>query len=419
MLHESGSDRLSRDAAPAAGAPEASPPNRHGGKPAKSPGGKPVGPPGRTQTALPGGKPVRSHSRTQTALHGRRQTKLPGRRPGRYPARAVAGSSVVVLLMGLAALALGRYNVPFWDVLQTLASRLLPIPASVSGVEQNVVLLVRLPRVLLALLVGGGLAIGGAALQAIFRNPLVSPEIIGVSAGASFGGALALLLGLGSAVLVGSSFLFGLAALGLLFLITSGKGGTPMLMLVLGGVVTGSFFSALVALATYVADPFTTLPAIVFWLLGSVASATYAQVLVAVGPVLVGTAVLLALRWRINVLSLGDEDAAALGLRPRTLRWVVLVSVALIVAGAVAVSGAISWVGLVIPHLARMWVGPDHRVLLPVSFLVGGAYIVAVDTIARTATAGEIPLGVLTALIGAPVFFLLLRRNRDRIWDSA
>jgi iron complex transport system permease protein len=184
-------------------------------------------------------------------------------------------------------------------------------------------------------------------------------------------------------------------------------------------VVTGSFFSALVALVTYIADPNTTLPAIVFWLLGSVSTATFAKVAVALIPVLGGAAVVVALRWRINVLSLGDEDAAALGVRPRPLRWTVLVAVALIVAGAVAVSGAVSWVGLVIPHLARMWVGPDHRVLLPVSFLLGGAYIVLVDTIARTATAGEIPLGVLTALIGAPVFFLLLRQNREKVWDSA
>lgn len=328
-------------------------------------------------------------------------------------------TAVLVVIIGLLALAIGRYDVPFWHVVHILGSRLAPIPALGSVTEQNVVLLVRLPRVLLAVLVGGGLSIGGAALQATFRNPLVSPEIIGVSSGASFGGALALLLGLGSLALVSGAFIFGLAALGLLFLITSGRGGTPMLMIVLGGVVTGSFFSALVALLTYVADPYSTLPAIVFWLLGSVATATYAQVLVAAGPVLVGTIVLLALRWRINVLSLGDEDAAALGLKPRRLRWVVLLSVALIVAGAVAVSGVISWVGLVIPHLARMWVGPDHRVLLPVSFLLGAAYLIVVDTIARSATAGEIPLGVLTALIGAPVFFLLLRRNRDRVWDSA
>lgn len=331
----------------------------------------------------------------------------------------VALSAIVLVGVGLLALAIGRYNVPLWHVIHIVAGPLLPADMAVTDTEQSVVLLVRLPRVLLALLVGGGLAIGGAALQAIFRNPLVSPEIIGVSAGASLGGALALLLGLGATLLVGSAFVFGLLALGLLFLITSGRGGAPMLMIVLGGVVTGSFFGSIVSLVTYLANPYTTLPAIVFWLLGSVAAATIAKVLVAVIPVLAGTVVLLALRWRINVLSLGDEDAAALGLRPSLLRWVVLVSVAMIVAGAVAVSGVISWVGLVMPHLARMWVGPDHRVLLPVSFLMGGAYLIVVDTIARSATAGEIPLGVLTALIGAPVFFVLLRRNRDRIWDSA
>ena len=331
----------------------------------------------------------------------------------------VALTACFLAAVTVLALAVGRYSVPLDHVVQILTAQIAPFPVQASGTEQNVVLLVRLPRVLLALLVGGGLAIGGAALQAIFRNPLVSPEIIGVSAGASFGGALALLLGLGPLLLVGGSFVCGLLALGMLFLITSGRAGTPMLMIVLGGVVTGSFFSALVALVTYIADPNTTLPAIVFWLLGSVSTATFAKVAVALIPVLGGAAVLVALRWRINVLSLGDEDAAALGVRPRPLRWVVLVAVALIVAGAVAVSGAVSWVGLVIPHLARMWVGPDHRVLLPVSFLLGGAYIVLVDTIARTATAGEIPLGVLTALIGAPVFFLLLRRNREKVWDSA
>lgn len=327
--------------------------------------------------------------------------------------------ALVLLGVSLLALSVGRFPVPLGSVLRTLAAHLFPIRDTAGGVEQNVVWLVRLPRVLVALLVGGGLGIAGAALQAIFRNPLVSPEIIGVSSGASFGGALVLLLGLGSVYLVAGSFVFGLAALGILFAVTMGRAGTPMLMVVLGGVVVGSFFSALVALITYVADPYTTLPAIVFWLLGSVATSTYPKVLVALLPIVAGTVVLLLLRWRINVLSLGDEDAAALGVRPARMRWVVLVSAALIVAGAVAVSGVIGWVGLVIPHLARMWVGPDHRVLLPVSFLMGGAYLIAVDTLARSVTAGEIPLGVLTALIGAPVFFVLLRRHRDRIWDSA
>jgi iron complex transport system permease protein len=268
-------------------------------------------------------------------------------------------------------------------------------------------------------LVGGGLAVCGAALQAVFRNPLVSPQIIGVSSGASFGGALAIVLGLGSAMLVGFAFAFGLVAILVVYAVTRGSDGAPMLMVVLAGVVTGSFFSALVSLLTYVADPYDQLPAIVFWMLGSLATATFAKVAVAAPPVLAGSLLLVLLRWRVNVLSLGDEDAAAVGLRPAPARWTVLGAVALVVAGAVAVAGVVSWVGLVVPHLVRMWVGPDHRVLLPASFLVGGVFLLVIDTLARTLSAGEVPLGVLTALIGAPVFFVLLRRNRERLWDSA
>lgn len=327
-------------------------------------------------------------------------------------------TGVTLVVVCLVALSVGRYPIPLSHVVDIVTSDLFG-NGRVADPERTVVVLIRLPRVLLALLVGSGLAIAGAALQATFRNPLVSPEIIGVSSGASLGGALALLFGLGSGFLVGSAFAFGLAALGLLFLLTLGRSGTPMLMVVLGGVVVGSFFSALVSLATYVADPYTTLPAIVFWLLGSLATATFAKVLVAAVPILVGSLVILLLRWRLNVLSLGDEEASSLGMNPARMRWTILVSTALIVAGAVAVSGVIGWVGLVIPHLTRMWVGPDHRVLLPVTFLTGAVYLVAIDTLARTMTAGEIPLGVLTALIGAPVFFVLLRRHRDRIWDHA
>ncbi|HEV7195630.1 MAG TPA: iron ABC transporter permease [Pedococcus sp.] len=337
----------------------------------------------------------------------------------RRPTVALACAAVALVATGLIALTLGRYPVPLAHVARVLEAQLTGRTYAGAQTEQDVVMLVRLPRVALAALVGGGLSVSGVALQATFRNPLVSPQIIGVSSGASFGGALALLLGLGSGYLVGGAFVFGLLALAVVFVVTSGRGGAPMLMVVLGGVVTGSFFTALVSLVTYLADPFNTLPAIVFWLLGSVATATFAKVAVALGPVLLGTAVLLLLRWRINVLSLGDEDAAAVGVRPGPIRWVVLCAVTLIVAGSVAVSGIISWVGLVVPHVVRMWVGPDHRVLLPVSFLAGSAFLVAVDTLARTLTAGEIPLGVLTALVGAPAFFVLLRRNRDRIWDRA
>lgn len=333
--------------------------------------------------------------------------------------RQLAVLALAVVIIALGALSIGRYGVPFWRVAEIVTARIVGLPGGGTDAEQNVVLLVRLPRVVLAMLVGGGLAIGGAALQATFRNPLVSPEIIGVSSGASLGGALALLLGLGALARFGGAFVFGVVALGLVYAVTSGRGGAPVLLIVLAGVVIGAFFSALVSLVTYVADPYDQLPAIVFWLLGSLAAASYGGVLGAAPPILVGTVLLIALRWRINVLSLGDEDATSVGLRPGRLRWTVLGAVALIVAGAVAVSGVIGWVGLVVPHLARMWVGPDHRILLPASFLMGAGYLVLMDTAARELTAGEIPLGVLTAVIGAPTFFLLLRRNRNRIWDHA
>jgi iron complex transport system permease protein len=336
----------------------------------------------------------------------------------RRPAVALAVAALALAVTGCVALGVGRFPVTVAHVLDILRSELTG-GATAEQAARDVVVLVRLPRILLAVLVGGGLAICGAALQAVFRNPLVSPQIIGVSSGASFGGALAIVLGLGSVLLVGLAFTFGLVAILVVYAVTRGADGTPMLMVVLGGVVTGSFFSALVSLLTYVADPYDQLPAIVFWLLGSLATASYATVALASVPVLAGSGLLVLMRWRINVLSLGDDDTAAVGLAPAPARWTVLGAVTLVVAGAVAVSGVVSWVGLVVPHMVRMWVGPDHRVLLPASFLMGGVFLLVIDTVARTLTAGEIPLGVLTALVGAPVFFVLLRRNRQRLWDGA
>ncbi|MGW1098379.1 FecCD family ABC transporter permease [Streptomyces sp. NPDC002455] len=349
--------------------------------------------------------------------------------PGRDPSGAGAATSarrglprlsllVLVTVVALAALALGRYVVPPNEVVRLLAGQVIPLDRTWTPAEQSVVLDVRLPRVLLSLLVGGGLALGGAALQGVFRNPLVSPDVIGVSSGASFGGVLGLLLGAGSAAVVGGAFAFGLVALVTVLLIGRLNSGSPILMIVLGGTVTGAFFTALVSFAKYLADPESELPSIVFWLLGSLATATYAKALTAAVPILLGAAVVLALRWRLNVLSLGDEDATALGVPPRSTRALLLTAVALMTAGAVAVAGLVGWVGLVVPHLARLWTGSDHRVQLPAAFLIGGAYLTAIDTLSRTITAAEMPLGILTAVIGAPFFVLLLARSRKRMWSQ-
>lgn len=329
------------------------------------------------------------------------------------------GLPLAVVVVAVVALGVGRLWIPPSRVLGILAENLVGLDQDWTATEARVVERLRAPRVGLSLLLGGALGCAGAVLQGVLRNPLVAPQMVGLSSGASFGGALAIVAGLGSVLLVTGAFVFGLAAIVLVLAMSRVDGRSPVLMLVLSGVVVGAFFSALVSALTYVADPQERLPAVVFWLLGSLATASWDKVLTAAVPVTLGTAVVMSLRWRINVLALGDDDAEALGVPVQSLRWVLLVAVAVVVAGAVSVSGVIGWVGLVVAHLARMWVGPDHRVLLPVSFLVGAGYLTAIDTLARTLTAGEIPIGILTAVVGAPAFFVLLRRTRGRGWADA
>jgi iron complex transport system permease protein len=342
-------------------------------------------------------------------------------RPGsRRFARAAIWIFLTVALVAAAilSLGLGRYPVSPDRVVAILLSNVMPITPDWSDIEGRVVELIRLPRVALAILCGAGLGIAGASLQGVFRNPLVGPEVIGVSAGASFGGALALMLAASGAVLVGSAFLFGLVALAGVYLISRRDGRSNIVTLILAGVVASSFFTALVSLLKYVADPFERLPAIVYWLLGSLATATPNKLAIAVLPIVVPALLLYAMRYRINLLSLGDEEAQALGVPVERTRWTLLAAATLITAATVAVAGVIGWVGLVVPHFARMLVGPDHRVLLPASGLIGGLFLLLVDDVARSASAAEIPLGVLTALVGAPVFAWLLKRLQTKGWRS-
>lgn len=246
----------------------------------------------------------------------------------------------------------------------------------------------------------------------MFRNPLVGPQVVGVSSGAAFGGTLAILFSLPRFGLLASSFIFGLSALVLVYALNGIVARRNILALVLAGVVVTGFFGALVSLLQYLADTEDKLPAMVFWLLGSFATANQDKLLLVAGPVIAGSVLLLGLRWRINLLSMGDEDAKTLGVNVEPLRWLVLVLVSCVVAAQVAVSGIIGWVGLVVPHIARMLVGPDHRLMMPASVILGALYLLVIDTVARTATSTEIPLGILTALIGTPVFALVLRQTQ-------
>ncbi|MBB4000239.1 FecCD family ABC transporter permease [Aureimonas pseudogalii] len=335
-------------------------------------------------------------------------------------AAAVRGRSalgvfaLLLLLVGFLSICVGRFPVSPGTAFAILGSAWQDGTGGWTRMQETVVLHVRLPRVLLAALCGGGLSLCGAALQGVFRNPLVSPHILGVSSGASFGGALAILLGVGGIAMIGSAFAFGIGALVLVGLLSRAGGGTDTVGVVLTGVVVAALFSALVSLLIVLADPETSLPGIVFWLMGSFAAATDAKLALAAPALLAGGALLLVMRFRINVLSLGEDEARSLGLPVERDRWVVFLAVALVEATVVSFAGVIGWVGLVVPHAARFLVGPDHRLLLPASTLLGAAYLVAIDTLARTLTAAEIPLGVLTALVGAPVFALvLIRRQRQ------
>ncbi len=323
---------------------------------------------------------------------------------------------ILPLALLLVSLFLGRYPVSPMTVMQVMASRVIPIEPTWSPTVETVLFQVRLPRVLLAMFVGAGLSISGASFQGMFQNPLVSPGILGVSAGAGFGAALAILLSGNDAVIQISAFGFAILAVALTYRISQVYKTTPVLMLVLSGVVVGALFLALIGLIKYVADPYEKLPAITFWLMGSLSDASVKHLTTVIPPIVAGSIGLLLVRWRMNVLSMGDEEARSLGINTELLKRFIIICATVVTAAAVCVSGMIGWVGLVIPHVARMIVGPDHKVLLPASLSLGAGYLLIIDNIARTATSAEIPLGILTAIIGAPFFAYLLRKTRGRGW---
>jgi iron complex transport system permease protein len=312
----------------------------------------------------------------------------------------------------LFSLGLGRVNIGFSQVLKILASPLFPMVPDWSATTFSVVMDVRLPRVMAGILVGAALSISGATFQGVFQNPLVSPHILGVASGAGFGAALAILFFDNLWVIHLVSFLSGLLSVAMTWFLSRVYKMTPVLMLVLSGIVVGSLFSAMTSFLKYIADPMNKMPAIVFWLLGSLNHVSAKHLFIAAPVFIVCITILLLLRWRINLLAMGDEDARALGINTEALKAVIILCATIVTASAVCLSGIIGWIGIMIPHIGRLLVGPDHKDLLPVSMLIGAAYLVSVDTIARTLLVTEIPIGILTAIIGAPVFAVLLRRTQ-------
>lgn len=307
------------------------------------------------------------------------------------------------------SLFLGRYIISPTEVIQILVRAVQG--RLEGGIAESVVINIRLPRILLTLIIGAGMAASGAAFQGIFQNPLVSPDVLGVSSGAALGAVIGIMLaGTGPLAMI-LSMIVGIGSVVLTYFFSKVKGQSTTLSLILAGMIVQALMNALVSLVKYTADPYSKLPQITYWLMGSFASASYRDVMLVIGPVGVSLLVLFLLRWRINILSLGDEEAAALGVNPRRVRIAIIAASTIISASSVMIAGIVGWVGLVIPHMTRMVFGVDHQDLLPASMINGAVYLTLIDLIARSATEAEIPIGILTAVIGAPFFAVLFKRT--------
>ena len=325
----------------------------------------------------------------------------------RYARRfAVLGAVFLAVLLG--SLLLGRYALSPRQLLHMLWTKVTGGAADWPLSDDKVVFAVRLPRVAAAALVGAALAVSGAAYQGMFRNPMVSPDILGASTGAGFGAAVAILLGAGYFGISAAAFCCGLLAVAAAWLVSRLSRTNQTVALILAGMMISSLFSAGTSFVKLVADTQQQLPAITYWLMGSLSSVKDTDVLFLSIPVTLGMVPLLALRWRMNLLTLGEEEAQSMGVNTRRLRGTVIVCATLLTSASVAVSGMIGWVGLVIPHFCRMLFGYDYRRLIPAGALFGASFLLIVDDIARLVTTGELPLGILTAFVGAPLFVYLI-----------
>lgn len=314
--------------------------------------------------------------------------------------------AIVFVVVAVVSLGIGRYPISPIKVMQTLFG-------GGNAQEKAIVLKIRLPRIIAATLIGAGLALAGQTMQMIFRNPLVSPDVLGTSTAAGFGASVSLLLGLSTLAVTVNAFIFGVASVVLVWAIGSHVKGEQTMGLILIGVVVSSLFSAGTSFVKLIADPNNILPAITYFLMGSLAGCSFQDLQIIAVPMAISFATLLLVSWKLNILSLSEDEARSLGVNTRLLRSVAIGASTLMTASAVAVSGQIGWVGLIVPHMARRITGSNATYSLPASMLFGATFLIIVDNVSRTATTAEIPIGILTAFIGAPFFlYLILKENR-------
>lgn len=308
----------------------------------------------------------------------------------------------------------GRYSITIQDLITLIISKIKGVESNLPSNIETVFFSVRLPRIIAAMLIGAALSVAGASYQGVFKNPMVSPDILGASAGAGFGAALGILCSFSIVGIQSVSFIFGIVAVTLTYLISSiiGKRSNTILTLILSGMVISTLFQSFLSLIKYVADPTSKLPAITFWLMGSLSSINIKDLILLIFPVILGVIPLILLRWKLNVLSFGEEEAKSMGIDTSKIRFIVILSSTIMVSAVVSVSGMIGWIGLVIPHLSRMLVGPNYKKLIPTSMIIGACFLLCVDNLSRSLFSMELPIGILTSMIGAPFFIYLLMSGK-------
>lgn len=332
---------------------------------------------------------------------------------GRFTPPAILLMFLLPAATGLICLCFGRMHVPVQDVLHTFAAA---FTGNVTGSQNySIIINLRMPRILMAIIVGAGLTAAGATFQALFSNPLATPDILGVTSGTCVGAILAIILSCNTLETQIIALVFGLASVVFTLRIAGKSEGRSMVYLVLAGTIASSLFNAIGSLLKYTADPQDKLPEITYWLMGSFTSANYRKILIGSPLILVGIAFIYLLRWRLNILSLSDDEAKASGINIRQTRMLFIIASTLITASAVSMCGQVGWIGLLIPHCARMLVGSNNRYVIPVSLSLGACFMILIDTLSRTISIIELPLSVLTAIIGAPVFISLLNKTRSNL----
>jgi iron complex transport system permease protein len=326
--------------------------------------------------------------------------------------------ALLLVVAALFSLSLGQYHVPIKDFFTVIGSRIFGhtgLEQEKAALVENILFNIRLPRIIAAMLIGASLSVSGAAFQALFINPLVSPGLMGVLAGASFGAALGMVLANSWALVQFSTLLFGFVAVGIAIGIAKVYRINSIIMLVLGGIISGAFFTALLSIIKYTADPYNQLPAIVYWLMGSLSSVDRGTISMVSIPMMLGILVVIFHARQLNILSMGEEEAQSLGVNVRRVRLAVIFFATLISALTVMIGGMIGWVGLIIPHICRMIVGPNNQILLPAAAFTGAIYLLLIDDISRLLFSYEIPIGIVTSIIGIP-FFALVLKNAQRGW---